>query len=309
MQKTAEKCSRRIQRRGLNRKKIIKRFLSMTGTVVLLGSLLTGCTEKSLYSKEELQEVHDVIGFVNQGQLEYQHVINGSLQPEKLSEKLITDMEFVDYLTTKEYDLKKPMIAFTFDDGPKTDTTNAILDILEENGAKATFFVQGVNIGAKTEPVLKRMVSLGCQIGNHSVSHEDLRTLDEEGIHKQIDPNNEKILEITGRPCRLIRPPYGGTDEHVTAAVEQPLIMWEIDTLDWKSRDSEKIIPIVREQITDGTIVLMHDLYPSTVEACRVLIPELVKKGYQFVTVSELAYMKGISLDAGSKYYDFRTDK
>ena len=93
-------------------------------------------------------------------------------------------------------------------------------------------------------------------------------------------------------------------NETLQSIVSQPLIMWEIDTRDWESRNAEKIIPIVREQVADGTIILMHDIYDSTVEAARVLIPELSKE-YQLVTVSELAYMKGVSLEAGKKYSNF----
>lgn len=281
----------------------MKKFLWLCSVLLLTCSLLAGCSNKNLYTEEEIHELHDVIEYVEAEQWQYQWVIGNSL-PSKVSEKMTTDMAFVDYLTTKHYDPDKPMIALTFDDGPKTATTSAILDILEENGAKATFFVVGENLGENTAPILKRMVSLGCQIGNHSFYHTQLTTLDSEGIMEEIGSTNDKILELSGRPCRLIRPPYGSVNDTVKETVEQPLIMWEIDTLDWESRDAEKVIPIVREQVQDGTIILMHDLYESTVEACRILIPELIKEGYQFVTVSEMAYMKGIDLDAGEKCYN-----
>lgn len=278
----------------------------LLGTVVLLaliGSILTGCSKGNLYSREEMQNLHDVIGFVEEKQLEYQKVVADSL-PSKLGEKLTTDMEFVDYLSTKDYDPNKPTIALTFDDGPKTSTTNELLDILEANGAKATFFVLGENLGEKTEPILRRMVSMGCEIGNHSLDHTQLTTLDADGIRSKIEPTNEIIKELSGRPCRLIRPPYGSADENVSANVSQPMILWDIDSRDWESRDASKIIPKVRDAACDGAIILMHDIHPETIEACKTLIPELVKQGYQLVTVSEMAYMKGITLEPGKKYYD-----
>lgn len=281
----------------------MKKLLGISGVLLLVCSMLIGCSKTKFYSSEELNQLHDVIGFVEEEQFELQKVIGDSLTT-KLGEKMMTDMDFVDYLTTRDYDPDKPMIALTFDDGPSTKTTDVLLDILEENNAKATFFVVGTNLGENTEDILRRMVSMGCEIGNHSVSHEQLTSLDVNGIIDQIEPNNEKILELSGRPCRLIRPPYGSVDDTVKQTVNQPMIMWDIDTLDWKSKDPDKIIPIVRENVTDGTIILMHDIHAPTIEACKTLIPELSKK-YQLVTVSELAYMKGVRLEAGEKYFDF----
>lgn len=285
----------------------MKKLLAIAA-VLLLGGTLTGCFGGGLYSVDELHELHDVIRFVEERELEYQKVVEDSLT-EKLGEKMTTDMEFVDYLSAKDYDPDKPTIALTFDDGPRTDTTSELLDILETNGAKATFFVLGQNIGENTKPVLQRMASMGCEIGNHSWDHqEQLTQLDTEGIRDQIERTNEIIEEYTGRKCRLIRPPYGSVDDHVSASVSQPLIFWDIDSLDWKSRDARQIIPRVRETVCDGAIILMHDIHPETIEACKTLIPELVSQGYQLVTIPEMAYLKGIKLEPGKKYYDMIID-
>lgn len=285
----------------------MKKLLEIA-VVLLLGGTLTGCSGGGLYSADELHELHDVIRFVEERELEYQKVVEDSLT-EKLGEKMTTDMEFVDYLSVKDYDPDKPAIALTFDDGPRTDTTNELLDILETNGAKATFFVLGQNIGENTRPVLQRMVSMGCEIGNHSWDHQyQLTQLDAEGIRDQIERTNEIIEEYTGRKCRLIRPPYGSVDDHVSASVSQPLIFWDVDSLDWKSRDARQIIPKVRETVCDGAIILMHDIHPETIEACKTLIPELISQGYQLVTVPEMAYLKGIKLEPGKKYYDMIID-
>jgi peptidoglycan/xylan/chitin deacetylase (PgdA/CDA1 family) len=284
----------------------MKRLSGISVILVLMAYILTGCSGQKLYSSTELYELHDIISYLTEEEVEYQNVIVDSL-PAQLGEKMATDMDFIDYLSTRNYDPDKPMVALTFDDGPRTDTTNEILDILEENGAKATFFVVGDNLGSKTEATVKRMASLGCEIGNHTTDHTILTTLDSDEMLQKIDDNNQKIYDMTGRICRLVRPPGGSTNETLLSLVSQPLIIWTIDTRDWESRDAEKIIPIVEEQVTDGAIVLMHDLYESTVEAARTIIPELVEQGYQLVTVSELAYMKGIQLEAGQKYYKFES--
>lgn len=288
---------------------MMKRLAWMVSVLLLISSILTGCSEVTLYSQNELYELHDVIDFVVEKQLEYSKVIEDSLTA-KLGEKMTEDMDFVDYLSTKNYDPNKPFIALTFDDGPKTDTTKEILDILEANGAKATFFVLGQNIGENTKPVLQRMVSMGCEIGNHSWDHQyQLPQLDSKGIHDQIDRTNEQILDYSGRPCRLMRPPYGSVDDNVSANVSQPMIFWDIDSLDWKTRDANKTVSIVKQNIHDGSIILMHDIHPETVEACRTLIPDLISEGYQLVTVSEMAYMKGITLEPGKRYYNMVLDE
>lgn len=286
----------------------MKRLVLMVSVLLLISSTLTGCSESALYSENELYEVHDVIDYVVEKQLEYSKVVEDSLTA-RLGEKLTEDMDFVDYLSTRNYDPDKPFVALTFDDGPKTETTNEILDILEANDAKATFFVLGQNVGENTKPVLQRMVSMACEIGNHSWDHQyQLTQLDSEGIHDQIDRTNDQIMDYSGRRCRLIRPPYGSVDENVSANVSQPMIFWDIDSLDWKTRDAEKTVSMIKENIHDGAIILMHDIHPETVEACRTLIPDLVSEGYQLVTVSEMAYMKGITLEAGKRYYSMVVD-
>lgn len=284
----------------------MKRLPGIIGVLLLAGSLLMGCANTKFYSREELHNLHDVIGYVEGEQLEVQKVLEDSL-PERLVEKMEQDMEFVDYMSTKDYDPDKPMLALTFDDGPNSETTNQILDILEENNAKATFFVLGEKLGENTAPTLKRMVSIGCQVGNHSMNHKDLAYLDADGIRDQIETNNEKIREITGMPCRVMRPPYGEVNDLVRETITQPMIMWEIDTLDWDHLDPDKTIKAIRDYACDGTIILMHDIHAPTVEACRKIIPELAKK-YQLVTISEMAYMKGITLEGGKQYFYIRQD-
>ena len=205
---------------------------------------------------------------------------------------------------------QRPMIALTFDDGPSTADTNGtsdLLDVLEQYDSRATFFCVGNNINDKSGPLLKRMVELGCEVGNHSYDHAQLTKLDAKGVHDEIDTTNELIKKYSGRDCRIIRPPYGAADNDIVPAnVSQPFIMWDVDTEDWKSLNASKVIASVeryRNQDWDGAVILMHDIHPTTVEACKTLIPELVNAGYQLVTVSELAYLKGVKLEPGKSYW------
>ena len=280
--------------------KSLKKLAGMIGLVILLCGIMTGCSGKRLYSEEELTQIHDVVGAVEQITKEFQYVIGGSMQ--SLLEDSSSRADLMDYVSTRKYDPDKKIIALTFDDGPSTADTNGtsdLLDVLEQYDSRATFFCVGNNINDKSGPLLKRMVELGCEVGNHCYDHAQLTKLDAKGVHDEIDTTNELIKKYSGRDCRIIRPPYGAADNDIVPAnVSQPFIMWDVDTEDWKSLNASKVIASVeryRNQDWDGAVILMHDIHPTTVEACKTLIPELVNAGYQLVTVSELAYLKGLN--------------
>ncbi len=204
-------------------------------------------------------------------------------------------------------DPSKPMIALTFDDGPRSSVTNRILDSLKANGGRATFFMVGSSVNANRD-VIARMVEQGCQVANHTHDHKYLTKLNAEGIASQIGMTNQKIADACGVAPVVMRPPGGYTDANsqaVLAGLGMPAIMWSIDTRDWQHRDSQKTIDSVLSQVKDGDIILMHDLYAATAEAAEFLIPELTARGYQLVTVSELAAARG-GLVPGQKYSRFR---
>lgn len=200
-------------------------------------------------------------------------------------------------------DPNKPMVALTFDDGPGKRTAE-LLDVLEEYSAHATFFVLGTNVERYPDEI-KKMQEIGCEVGNHSYDHEDLSKLKKAGVKNQINTTNEIIREITGYGVPLVRPPYGAISEVMKKQLEQPMILWNIDTLDWKTRNAKKTIKAVMKDVKDGDIILMHDIHSETVDAAIKLIPKLQEEGYQLVTVSEMAAAKGIQLEAGEKYTDF----
>ena len=287
----------------------MKKLAGVIGMIVLLCGMLAGCSGKKLYSEEELTQIHDVIGAVEQMTKEFKNVIDDSLT-SRLEDDSSDSSELMDYLSTRKYDPNKKIIALTFDDGPSTSETNGtsdLLDLLEQYDSRATFFCVGNNINDKSGPLLKRMADLGCEIGNHSYDHKQLTKLDAKGVRDEIDTTNDLIKQYSGRECRVIRPPYGAANNDIVPAnVSQPFIMWDVDTLDWKTKNTSSVIAAVEKYKTqdwDGAIILMHDIHPTTVEACKTLIPELVNDGYQLVTVSELAYLKGVKLEPGKSYW------
>lgn len=204
--------------------------------------------------------------------------------------------------TVRALDPKKPAIALTFDDGPYSPVTNLILDTLEKYNSKATFFVVGSRVETYKDCV-KREAALGCEIGCHTYNHAILTRLSANDIKKEIN-SGVKIIEkySSGQKVRIVRTPGGAVNDTVKKNVKYPLINWSVDTLDWQHRTTSKTVGTIKSYARDGSIVLMHDLYTSTGNAAVEIIPWLVNKGYQLVTVSELFELKGINAAAGSVY-------
>lgn len=194
-------------------------------------------------------------------------------------------------------------VALTFDDGPSS-FTDRLLDCLVKNNAKATFFFVGEEVEHFPETA-KRIADLGFEMGNHTYSHEDLTSLTAEEIQYQISATEQAIHSATGQNSTLLRPPYGSINSSVSALISKPAILWSIDTLDWESRDPQKITEVVLNEVENGSIILMHDIFSSSVDAAEIFIPELIKQGYSFVTVQELADIQGIDLQAGNSYGTF----
>lgn len=189
-------------------------------------------------------------------------------------------------LCQTDIDPEKPMIALTFDDGPRAESTNAILDVLEQYNCRASFFVLGSR-AANEKTTLKRAAALGCDIGNHSYSHTRLSTLNKKGRIKEIAKTNNVLKKLINKKARFVRTPYGQT-AGVTKHINYPIILWNVDTEDWKTLKPKKIIKAATGNIKDGDIILMHDIYNSTAQAVETIVPRLLKKGYQLVTISEL---------------------
>ena len=194
----------------------------------------------------------------------------------------------------------KGMIALTFDDGP-SDFTDRLLDCLEANNVKATFFLAGQEVEYFQEPV-KRMEELGCEIGNHSYDHPDLTTLSADDAASQLSRTDQLIQDLTGHIATVVRPPYGSYNDTVAETAARPLILWSVDTLDWETQNADSTVQNVMDNASDGQIILMHDIFKESVDAAEIFIPQLLQEGYQLVTVSELAAAKGITLENGTAY-------
>lgn len=198
---------------------------------------------------------------------------------------------------------KRPMLALTFDDGPG-EYTQELLDCLEENNAHATFFMLGQNVSVYPDAP-KRMLEIGCEIGSHSWDHTQLTTIDLDAVAKQFSDTDNALIEACGQAASVARAPYGDGNTDIYNTVAKPFFMWSLDTEDWRLMDADADYDAVMNgDLTDGSIILMHDIHQPSVQAAIRFIPELVAKGYKLVTVSEMAEAKNVDLQYAC-YVDF----
>lgn len=178
-------------------------------------------------------------------------------------------------------------VALTFDDGPHQTCTPALLDGLKQRGVKATFFLMGENIAGK-ESLVQRMQEEGHLIGNHSYRHIQMTKEGAEQACAEIEQTETLIQDITGRRPEYLRPPYGAWNEQLECRVNLTTVLWNVDSLDWKLQNTEQIVRRVEKDVKNGDIILMHDIFPTSVEAALRIVDDLQKQGYEFVTVEEL---------------------
>ena len=197
---------------------------------------------------------------------------------------------------------KGGLMALTFDDGPSKNTIK-LLDELKKRNIQATFFVVGERLDEFSD-VLLREYNEGHEIGNHTWDHLNLTSADSATANASLQQTEDKVNEIVGTNIDplIIRPTYGAVNDTVRGYVDTPLILWSIDTLDWKSRDADAVKERIINQACDGAIILLHDLYDTSVDGAIAAIDELTKEGYTFVTVSELFRRKGETMEVGVTY-------
>ena len=180
-------------------------------------------------------------------------------------------------------------VAITYDDGPGAET-NRLLDKLKAKNAHASFMV--VAPSAEQHPeLLKRMKAEGHTIGNHTKSHRQLNTLSPAQVSQEIDAGNAAIKKATGQSTRWVRPPYGATNatvDQVTRDKGVSQALWDVDTVDWKDRNSEHVCSSAVQSARAGSIVLMHDIHPTTVDAADCVIDGLRAKGLEPVSLDRL---------------------
>ena len=196
------------------------------------------------------------------------------------------------------------IIALTFDDGPNTITTPQVLDIIEKHGVPASFFVCGDNITPESAEVMKRAATLGCEIQNHSRTHSDMTGMSPQDIKEEIDFTSNKIEEAVGIRPRFFRPPYIAVNEKMHEVIDLTFICG-LGAEDWLEEVSaEERYNRIISQAADGLVILLHDMEGNekTVEAVDMIIPELQRQGYKFVTVSKLFEIKNVSPKRGEMY-------
>lgn len=194
------------------------------------------------------------------------------------------------------------VVAITYDDGPVAGTLK-LLDILRENDAKVTFFMVGENVDRNPD-IAKAVADAGHEVGSHSVNHPNLQKLSFDKAKAQLTESYDSIESATGKRPTLMRAPYGAIDKDLAKRLNdvEPVtfVQWSVDTLDWKSKNADKVYDAVMKDIKPGCIILMHDIHSTTVDAAKKIFPALKKQGYTFVTVSELLEIRGAGDAAGT---------
>ncbi len=192
-------------------------------------------------------------------------------------------------------------IALTFDDGPRRITTTRLLDGLRERGASATFFLIGEQIEANRD-LVERMKAEGHQVGNHTWGHVRLQGAEAGAILWEVRETDQRLREILGEGTYWLRPPYGLIDQEDRRLITVPMAHWSVDSRDWELKNAEKVTRMVLKEAGPGSIILMHDIYPASVDAALRIVDALQAQGYWFVTVEELFALSGAEPQAGELY-------
>ncbi len=199
-------------------------------------------------------------------------------------------------------DINKKVVALTFDDGPSI-YTEGVMEQLNNFNMKATFFELG-SLMERNPLLVKKVVDNGFEVGSHGYNHKAFTKLKVEGTLQDINRTNEIYKNITGEDIKLVRPPYGSINASIRDSINVTFIKWNVDSLDWKVRD-ERYVENIMSTVKDGDIILAHDIHKTTLEHLNELLMRLYNEGYQVVTVSELASLKGVVLETNKVYFHF----
>ena len=202
----------------------------------------------------------------------------------------------------------RPLVALTFDDGPREATTGPLLDGLALREVPATFFLVGSRIGGN-EDLVRRMAAEGHQIGVHTFDHVALKGLSRRDFDLQVGKTRAVLADLLGEGEFWLRPPYGLIDQAAASWAGGPLILWSVDPEDWKDHDVDRSVAAVVEHVSDGDIILMHDIFASSEEAALRVVDALLAKGYCFVTVEQLMEQRGAAPEAGARCRAFPPGK
>ena len=232
---------------------------------------------------------------------------------EEHFEEANIDIDYEDYedelnqvlkSSESQVDPLKPMIALTFDDGVCPENTPKMINLLGLNNARATFFILGYTIEGN-ESIIKQAARYGNEVLGHSWRHNNYTHMAAVDIREDILSTHQAINSVLGSSARLYRPPFGEINDsvlQVSAGLGFSAILWNLDPQDWLVKDAEEIYQYIMDNLQSGAIIVLHDVYSSTIEAMEQLIPSLIEKGYQLVTISELFYHSGVTPSPGEAY-------
>ena len=231
-------------------------------------------------------------------------VINIDVDQERVIGKtIIDDVEYDVDIPYHYVNYDRKFIALTFDDGPSIYTP-MIIETLKKYQSRATFFTLGTNVERYPNIILD-IINSGSQIGSHSYSHEHLTKIKGEQLDYELNMVHDKVFYDISNYIyepHIFRVPYGEYDTKLQDYINYPIVLWNVDTLDWETRDVEQIKNTIREQVYSGAIILCHDIYEPTALAIVELIPELIDEGYQLVTIDEYMAIRNISMENGEIY-------
>lgn len=196
----------------------------------------------------------------------------------------------------------RKLVAFTYDDGPNPNTTPGLLQELKKRSMTATFFMLGKNV-ERNAPLVKTMHTMGFDLASHTFNHRNLKRITNEEQAVEINGTVDAIKNATGIEPSSTRPPYGNYNEVTLSLLKNPIVLWNVDTLDWKYRNVDMTYQNSIDKIDDGDIVLFHDIYKTSVDASLKIADELYKRGYIIMSVKDLARAKNKTLETGVKYY------
>lgn len=301
-----EKRLRRIRQKKARQRAYTYRVIFLSVCALFVFGLWKGVTGITGYIENSRQEKIDAMQNIeiNKGNDAIDVAESVSTVTEASTEATVETTEAYDptkvFSNGRYVDITKPMVALTWDDGPNGSTGEAIMDVLEKYNGRGTFFIVGNRIDEFASEV-QRMAANGHEIANHSWDHDTkLSKNSSDYIVQEFAKTNAKVQEVAGVTPVLARLPGGIISDTVKSSITMPLIFWSVDTLDWKHKDADKVISSIKSEVTDGGIVLMHELYKSTQAACEQIIPWLVEQGYQLVTVSELIQFRNAEVVGGN---------
>ena len=256
----------------------IVRFLMLLGsTAILAFSLYRGISQRAA-------GVKTAPGSAVQEEMIQEDTAQGSAAQKEVIQEDAAQERNTMQKTESEREMR---IALTFDDGPHPVYTKMLLDCLAERDVKASFFVVGKNIPGN-EDLIARMEEEGHLIGNHTYDHVKICSMSGEDACRQVEKTSALVREITGHDTEFIRPPFGAWNKEMECSFTMIPVLWDVDPLDWTTKNTALVEERILKNVQGGDIILLHDLYQSSVEAALGIIDRLKAQGYEFVTVDQL---------------------